>query len=75
MATKNVQIKLNISPEVKADMDLLYNSKYNKKSKDNKGRWRVAVSQNEYWQRAIEKNLQSGLFGDLLRRAKAGQIK
>lgn len=75
MATENVQIKLSISPEVKDDMDLLYKAFCGSKSKDAKGKWRIAVSQSQYWENVIYDHLESETISQLLMAVKSGIIK
>lgn len=75
MATNKVQIRLSISPGVKADMDLLYKKLYGQKSKDDSGRWRVDVSQSQYWEHAIYAHLESDIISQFLMAVKAGRIE
>jgi hypothetical protein len=75
MATKNIQIRLSVSPEVKADMDLLYKAFYGSKSKDANGRWRIDVSQSKYWEDVIYQHLESEIISQFLMEVKSGKIK
>lgn len=75
MATKKVQIKLSVSPEVKDDMDLLYKALCGSKSQDAKGRWRIDVSQSKYWENVIYQHLESEFISQFLMADKSGKIK
>ena len=75
MATKKVQIKLSISPEVKDDMDLLYKAFWGSKSKDANGRWTIDVSQSKYWEDVIYQHLESEIISQFLMAVKSGKNK
>lgn len=65
MATKKVQFKIYLDPNVKADMDLLYEGICNAVSTDASRHWHVDVSKSKYWESVISEHLNSQ--NDLLR--------
>jgi hypothetical protein len=72
MATKKVQFKIRVKPEVKANMDLLYKSMCDIASKDKKRKLQV-VSFSDYWEIVFKEHLTQN--SDYLRILKNKQNK
>jgi hypothetical protein len=64
--TDKVRVVFRVKPEVKNDMDLIYNTLHKGKHRGQDSRWCTEMSRNLFWEIAISDYLQRKEIVDLL---------